>query len=65
MIWYRTLKKTHVNKFSTTFEEILYKILERKGNSVVIESTSGNGAKLCCNISDVRKFVKSEKKRIL
>ena len=56
------LRQPHVNKFSTTFEEIPYKILERKGNSVVIESTSGNGAKLCRNISDVRKFVKSEKK---
>ena len=29
---------------------------------MVIESTPGNGTKLCRNISDVRKFVKSEKK---
>ena len=43
------------NKLSTRFKPEIYTVLEKKGNSVIIQC-GVNGNKLCRNVSCVKKF---------
>ncbi|KAK7105707.1 hypothetical protein V1264_012941 [Littorina saxatilis] len=52
------LKQKHQNKFSTTFESSPYRVVERNGNQVVVQSPDGRRVRR--NISFTRPYLRPE-----
>ena len=52
------LNKSHDNKMSPNFEPLPYKVVEKKGNAVLIQDQEGN-TKLC-NTSNMKKFIQPD-----